>query len=169
MYFAAHSAGCASDDYCLHRARLDGTGIEIMEATRVFPERSFRPSPSPDGRRVAFQVDVSTGPRVRVLDAETQQLSAWSEPGFAPAWSPNGQMIAYMNSKGDLNVIGADGSSPRVVVAGKEFLRYDGITWSPDSQWIMYRVLEGTSIVNAQTGEVLPIPRLNAYFNVNWR
>ena len=78
-------------------------------------------------------------------------------------------MIAYMNSKGDLNVIGADGSSPRVVVAGKEFLRYDGITWSPDSQWIMYRVLEGTSIVNAQTGEVLPIPRLNAYFNVNWR
>jgi hypothetical protein len=169
VYFAAHSAGCASDDYCLHRARLDGTGIEIMEATRVFPERSFRPSPSPDGRRVAFQVDVSTGPRVRVLDAETQQLSAWSEPGFAPAWSPNGQMIAYMNSKGDLNVIGADGSSPRVVVAGKEFLRYDGITWSPDSQWIMYRVLEGTSIVNAQTGEVLPIPRLNAYFNVNWR
>lgn len=171
VYFAAHSSNCSSGDYCLHRARLDGTGAETLEKTRLLPDRSLRPSPSPDGRRVAFQLDAPGGTQVRVLDVEHQQLSAWSIPGAAPLWSPNGQMIAYRNVNGDILVMSPDGSASRTVINGLGALHYPGIAWSPDSQWLMYHDLGDAliRIVNVQSGQTVPIPLLAPYFDMSWR
>ncbi len=171
VYFSAFSPNCASKDYCLHRAHLDGSGAETMAATAGFIDRTIRPSSSPDGRRVAFEIESSLGSQIRVLDADTQQLTAWSITGSYPLWSPNGAMIAFRNVRGDINVMAADGTASHILVQGDGSLNYPGIAWSPDSQWILFHNLFGgrVAIVNVQTGERIPIQALNAYYDMQWK
>lgn len=61
---------------------------------------------SPDGRRIAFDTrvpDSRPGPAptvrraIQILDLETGSISKIAE-GLSPAWSPNGEWIAYLDS-----------------------------------------------------------------------
>ncbi len=58
-----------------------------------------------------------------------------------PAWSPDGQQIAYIlaqNSSDEIALRNATGGPPQLLTHNSK-LSYQGpVTWSPDSQWITY-------------------------------
>ncbi|WP_321478262.1 amidohydrolase family protein [uncultured Paludibaculum sp.] len=93
---------------------------------------------SPDGRRLAFSaltrlyvMDVNNGtPRRMVQDGGTE---------FHPAWSPDGQWLAYVswaNGEGAIWKIRADGSGqPQRLTRVPAY--YAEIAWSPDSTRIV--------------------------------
>jgi len=95
-------------------------------------------TPSPDGRRLAFSaldrlylMDLPSGtPRRLTNDTVKEQV---------PAWSPDGQWLAYVtwtDQGGTLNKIKADGRSrPVRLTADSAF--YDTPVWSPDGQRIV--------------------------------
>lgn len=170
VYFSAIGAGCAQpSDYCLHRARADGGGIEALAESQAMPGRTTRPSASPDGRYVAFQFDVAIGPYIKVLDLQDHLVFPWGVPGVSPQWSPNGALIAYSAYNGDIMVLSPNDATTRVVARGRGYLAADAIAWSPDSKWILGQLAEGATLVNVQTGERILVPLHTRAGNMNWR
>ena len=52
---------------------------------------------------------------------------------FAPAWSPDGTMLAHYASDGGVYVMDADGRAQERIGQGW------ATAWSPDGEWIAYR------------------------------
>jgi len=95
-------------------------------------------SPSPDGRRLAF----SALDRLYVMDLPSgtpRRLTTDSVKEQVPAWSPDGQWIAYVtwtDRGGAVNRIRTDGRSrPARLTVDTAF--YDTPVWSPDGQRIV--------------------------------
>jgi Tol biopolymer transport system component len=145
---------------------------------------------SPDSSKLV----VSYFYQLLIWDATTRQTRRFEAPyiDLMPAWSPNGEIIAFtryndstfdmsMNGLGQLCVMHLDGSDLRVL---SEQAFFQGITtldnvqslsnilsWSPDGQWIVF--LSGDppdiAIVNVQTGETrLLAPDPTKDVNPSW-
>lgn len=80
---------------------------------------SFYPSPSPDGKKLAFGANLERKPRqwdIMVMDVASGRAERLvGEPGYdaIPEWSPDGRKIIFLSSKTgnqEIYVIGADGS-----------------------------------------------------------
>ena len=115
-------------------ARIRPDGSQLQTLTPV--DQASMPSPSPDGSRVVYVsgsfagllsiLNLATGTRTTLTAADTAQ---------APRWSPDGQWIAYTTyPHGDLMLIRPDGTGMHRI-GGHRLLA--GITWSPDSKWIL--------------------------------
>ncbi len=52
-------------------------------------------------------------------------------------WSPKGDKIAYVEGKGDLHVMNADGKKDKVLFKG---YNSPSFSWAPDGNWIAYSV-----------------------------
>jgi len=95
-------------------------------------------TPSPDGRRLAF----SALDRLYVMDLPNgapRRLTNDSVKEQVPAWSPDGQWLAYVtwtDAGGTLNKIRADGRS-RPVRLTSDSAFYDTPVWSPDGARIV--------------------------------
>ncbi|HEX9611124.1 MAG TPA: amidohydrolase family protein, partial [Gemmatimonadales bacterium] len=95
-------------------------------------------SPSPDGRRLAF----SALDRLYVMDlpgGTPRRLSTDNVKEQAPAWSPDGQWLAYVtwtDQGGTVNKIRAEGRG-RPVRLTTDTAFYDTPVWSPDGQRIV--------------------------------
>jgi hypothetical protein len=93
-------------------------------------DRDFWPNMSPDGSKVAFSRLISktgqyvlyTSPAAKPKGVQLTPRSGFSDDALAPAWSPDGQRVAFICSEkgdltgyevneGDLCVINADGSN----------------------------------------------------------
>ena len=109
---------------------------------------AYDPSPSPDGRRIAFTgIDVDGNVDVYVLTrvggAVTRLTTA---PGLddMPAWSPDGSRIAFRSTRegrSDVWMMSADGTgavrlTPETVAGG--FAPSGDPAWSPDGVWLAY-------------------------------
>lgn len=119
------------------------------------------PAWSPSGDKLAF-VDILTdqnnvvkgkddfygGTGIVFLDSQGERslFSAWSS---APAWSPDGQYLAFYRGCGNdnnltLNIAHIDGSDERELVTNLPCIPSNGpiqsvrITWSPDGKFIAY-------------------------------
>jgi serine/threonine protein kinase/Tol biopolymer transport system component len=122
-----------------------------------------QPTLSPDGNQFAFVwdggVDGPTQLYVRTV-AGGAPLRLTNTPGSSvdsPAWSPDGQTIAFVRWKtgsttGDLMLISPLGGTERKIDEGS--IRY--IDWSPDGKWLYFteRVSPQSSgiFVNSSTG-----------------
>ena len=95
-------------------------------------------APSPDGKRLAF----SALDRLYVMElpqGTPRRLTTDSVKEQVPAWSPDGQWLAYVtwsDAGGTLNKVKADGRSrPVRLIADSAF--YDTPVWSPDGARIV--------------------------------
>ena len=112
---------------------------------------------SPDGRHLAFVVDVkeSLKPRARVLYTvalDGSGLTRLAEEAGLPAWSPDSRRLAFVVREKDgtleteskaLHIAEKDGSGTEELVAFPEGRRLewfdwtDNVSWSPDGSEIM--------------------------------
>jgi hypothetical protein len=146
LFFSVHDTRCPTSDYCIARAKVDGSGYELLGTV---PSR--QPAPSPDGTRVAF---VTPGiPQIRVLDVATGTVSAWSVAGSMPAWSPDGTRIAYLAAGTQLSIVTPDGIARPV----PDMFVYGVSGWSPDSKWVIVGRSPWTALVDPTTGAELPL------------
>ena len=169
VYLAAYDSNCATLEYCLHRVRMDGTAMELLPAVRGRPEQTVRPSPSPDGRRVALNTLIAGIARLRVLDVVTGAFLPLDVPGAFPQWAPTGEMIAFLEGDGSLSVVNAGGPTPRRIVDGTGYLAGRAFTWSPDGAWILYNGEQGLTLVHVLERTVVPLPGMGNLVEPSWR
>ncbi len=136
------STGEASDIPFTAKVSQD-LGPELKFASRVeegpVKARLIQtPSESPDGKRIIFsslthlyKMDTSGGKATRITSSNARE--------FQPAWSPDGQWIAYAtwdDNGGDLWKLRADGSGSPIKLTRVPAFYRDPV-WSPDSMRIV--------------------------------
>jgi WD40 repeat protein len=131
----AEFLGAPLNQWSLFTMRTDGSA-----ATRIpvdLPGEAIHPSWSPDGSRLAFDVQVGGDTEIYVVDADGSNLSKLTSTdgwNFLPAWSPDGSRIAYVHaskSNHDIWLMNADGSNPVRLTHDPDFDLNP--TWSPDA------------------------------------
>ncbi|MBU1677023.1 hypothetical protein KKA85_14740, partial [bacterium] len=63
------------------------------------------------------------------------ELTDGKRPCARPAWSPDGERIAYVGGNGDLRVMDADGKHDKSLSASWNL---NDFAWSPDGRWLAY-------------------------------
>jgi Tol biopolymer transport system component len=136
----------------LYVVNVDGSGMRRLAR---FASAFTLPTWSPDGRMIAF--DRRVGPigapppgngACRVCHGEIFAVNAdgsglrnltGNAGGGVPAWSPDGEQIAFSRDNGftpNLYVMNADGSGRRRVT--QEPIHVWGASWSPDGQRLTF-------------------------------
>jgi len=156
----------------LYRARRDGTAPTRFGPPRTYAGFDYNPSPSPDGRYVAYvsnrdQDCSNCGTTVRIWDLQQDAATSFRVSGELAAWSPVGDLIAYA-SAGTLRVIHADGTGGRLLPV--QAITPRSIDWSPDGRWLLITTLGvPPRLVEVDTGQVLPIAWAAQFSELTWR
>ena len=111
----------------------------------------------PQTQSASEQIAVATNSgRIVLIDSRGHQIANLSrragsrDSAWAPAWSPDGQWLAFARSTDGrrsfhVYVMRPDGTGLRQLTHG----RYDeSPSWSPDGQWIAYQSMGGIRIVH---------------------
>jgi Tol biopolymer transport system component len=111
------------------------------------PGHDYDPSFSPDGQQIVFRSDRDGYDALYVMNADGSQLRKLSdhpaEEQRSPAWSPDGEWIAFTAftpdvSAPNLYVVRPDGSDRRQLTNGQQPAFYEYPSWSPDGQQLVY-------------------------------
>jgi TolB protein len=147
---------------------LDGAAL-VAAARSAFTTGALAPPPSPppggpQTRRIAFVSSRHGGTWIYLANADGSEVVPLVD-GYMPAWSWDGQMIAFTRGR-ELRVINADGSGERLVA----FDAYNP-SWSPDGTRLAYNEYFGGSInvirLDGSGDEVLTRPEtLGSYWGV---
>jgi Tol biopolymer transport system component len=116
---------------------------------------SIEPSVSPDGERIAFTSGSEgaheeccgyTNPEVYVMNADGSdpQRLVPEEEGedlndSDPAWSPDGDLIAFARRDVGVMTVPAEGGEPTVIFES-ERLEVDSIEWAPDGSSLLFNI-----------------------------
>ncbi|GAK58097.1 WD40-like Beta Propeller [Candidatus Vecturithrix granuli] len=128
------------DEFHLAVMKADGT-----ELRRILPnhEKGNWPAWSPVGNVIACAVtryNLAWGLHLLNLD-NTPLVRITGSGDMQPAWSPDGQRIAYVSrqntSKPSIWVMNADGSAKRDMLTDKN-VEALGPAWSPDGKYLVY-------------------------------
>lgn len=167
IYFSANGT--------LFRVRPDGSGIENVNPPDDTPfNRAFNhsPSPSPDGRYLAYVADpghVSRQTFVRVYDLATRTRRPTSLAGTNVAWAPSGDVLVYADDDYRLHLVRSDGSAIRAL--GRYEGRVAWFDWSPDGRWIVTAAVWGppVTLIESATGMQLPLGWAASDGDAAWR
>ena len=157
----------ANDRIVFSSARDGNNEIYVMNAdgsnqTRLTNHPGYDGAPvwAPDGRRIAFTSDRGGNAEIYVMNADgtgvsrlTDTTDGWNEPETSPysgdpAWSPNGQRIAFSSNResvlgSEVYVMNADGTN--VARLAPDYVSHwdSSPTWSPDGQRIAFSSYSG--------------------------
>jgi Tol biopolymer transport system component len=151
---------------------VDGSSTDNTRNAVRITEQSGHvqvPSVSPDGQSVTYLSDNGGHGNLWVAKIDgscARQITFERDPAViigVPLWSPTGRLIAYIVSRGHLELwtIGPDGRGPRQVIA-----RGFGPAWSPDGESLYYTPILGEvgdyghwriDRVSLRTGEVVTV------------
>jgi TolB protein len=115
----------------------DGSNLRVV--TRIRRGRIFGLSWSPNGRKIAFQLDAAEDASLYVVNANgtgLRRLARWRDFSTTPVWSPRGRTIAFDKHDDGVHqiwVINADGSGARRLTRPGSF---SSPSWSPDGRRI---------------------------------
>jgi Tol biopolymer transport system component/C-terminal processing protease CtpA/Prc len=136
---------------------------------------------SPDSRRLAFVAERGRTSQVMEYDFATQKARALTAPSdfdAAPAYSPDGKMLAYVHGTRQLRVISLAAGARDTLLFEGALDRNEGskIAWSPDSKWLAFGVTDRKSfrnvwVVPAAGGQARPVSFLangNAADQIAW-
>jgi TolB protein len=118
-----------------------GTGGPATPAAFNSTRNDFQPRFSPDGRTVAFASDRLGARAIWLSRPDGSGLRQLVTLGEHPAWSPDGQSIAYtsgldVGSQTDIFVVSMLGGLPRRLTFDPADDRQPA--WSADGQWIYF-------------------------------
>jgi Tol biopolymer transport system component len=156
----AHHGGSTTNLYEV----AGGSGLRQLTANINSDEDAlaYAPSPSPDGRLLAFAQTSCHQCDSRIRVASTARLPVgwlgrFVAVGFKPRWSPDGRRLAFVGTDGHIYTIRPDGKGRRLVVA--DGLAADTPSWSPDGRRIAFALQETArlwriAVVGADGGPV---------------
>ncbi len=104
----------------------------------TFEGDNGRPAWSPDGTRLTFSTDRTTGVSVAIMDADGSHQRVLAA-GEAPDWSPDGSSIAFSRA-GQLWVMRVDGTGLRQVTRSSTVKA--GPSWSPDGTRLAFILIQ---------------------------
>jgi Tol biopolymer transport system component/tRNA A-37 threonylcarbamoyl transferase component Bud32 len=121
--------------------RVDQHGVAsvLLDSARVYAH----PRLSPDGRRLAVEVQVGAGNEIWIADLAAHTTERLTRDGFndRPEWTPDGSRILYSSGRTKANSLWwqlADGEgSPELVYQGPEAIR-EGV-FTPDGHSLVFR------------------------------
>lgn len=122
-------------------ARVDPASRDVERLTLGPDDQMLNLTPSPDGRRVAFE---TLQGRLFATSADGSQLIELGR-GHRPSWSPDGEWIVFMKAeddghtftRSDLYVARSDGSGVFQLTDTTDQLEMNP-SWSPDGSRIAY-------------------------------
>ncbi|MBI2215284.1 MAG: serine/threonine-protein kinase [Acidobacteria bacterium] len=142
-------------------AIIDRAGKRIATSR---PNQYLSPALSPDGKRVAVEVESDTGSNLWIWDVSRDTLSRFTfQPvrDNAPIWSPDGKLIAYHSNQqddhrsrdGHLFIKPSDGAGVEVSLGGPAFS--GGVSsWSADGRTLIFHELAGRGLVDGGDSNV---------------
>jgi hypothetical protein len=165
---------CASEDLGIRTINADGSGdVQLLPGGT---ERPHNPAWSPDGTKIAVDVETNTAPAdIYVFNANGTGGTRLTngEPGTLPGsiepnWSPDGQQIAFQRN-GDIWVMNADGSGP-VQITETGGARTDADpAWSPDGTKIVFLRSDSVHVIGSDGAGVTTLTETGADFSPDWQ
>lgn len=126
---------------------LEGYSMNMTKSSSAF---DHNPAWSPDGKHIAFWSDRSGEYEIYLQASDgaspAEKLTNRKKGfGYSLYWSPNSEMIAFIDEKNDISVL--DVERKKITVAGNtkwnigHGARFNyPISWSPDSKWIAFTI-----------------------------
>ena len=115
----------------------DGSGLRKITSG---PNNNGFAAYSPDGKRIVYRTMGPEGSGLRIMNVEDRSITSLTkEYDNFPAWSPRGDLIAFMRKvSGDFEIfsIRPDGSDVRQLTHSKGNDAHPG--WSPDGEKILF-------------------------------
>jgi Tol biopolymer transport system component len=104
------------------------------------------PTWSPDGKWLAVVLEGDEGSRLAIVSVDGEKERKLVPPAgatatqlvAAPAWSPNGELIAFVDGDGRIQLVTPDGENRARFDVGAEWTT---LTWSPDASRLAFESL----------------------------